>query len=60
MLAPSFDGCCKSAAMARLATGLRNERPWGTYVLSCIMQSDVNKTELYSEGETERHREKVS
>lgn len=43
---PCFDGCCKSAAAAPLATGLRNERPWGTYVLSCIMQSDVNKTEL--------------
>lgn len=51
---PCFDGCCKSAAVAPLATGLRNERPWGTYVLSCIMQSDVNKTELWSEGEKER------
>lgn len=38
--------------MAPLATGLRNERPWGWgCVLSCIMQNDVNKTELYSEEE---------
>lgn len=31
----------------------------GVCVLSCIMQSDVNKTELYSEGEKDTHREKL-
>lgn len=31
----------------------------GVSVLSCIMQSDVNKTELYSEGEKDKHREKL-
>lgn len=29
---PCFDGCCKSAAVAPLATGLRNERPSGAGV----------------------------
>lgn len=29
------------------------------YHASCIMQSDVNKTELYSEGEKDTHREKL-
>lgn len=51
MLYPQLDGCCKSAAVAPLATGLCNERPWGTCVLSCVMQSDVNKTELQSDGD---------
>lgn len=31
----------------------------GVCVLSYIMQSDVNKTELYSEGEKDTHREKL-
>lgn len=30
----------------------------GACVLSCIMQSDVNKTELYSEGEKDTQRER--
>ena len=43
--------------MAPLATGLRNQRPWGTSVLSCIMQSDANKTELdeYEGKQTDGH-----
>lgn len=46
--------------LVSIATGFYNKRPWQTCVLPCIIQSDVNQTELKSETGTKSDRQSDS